>query len=162
MKLLERRATKSKFYEKTSHGFRYSKIVGKAKDHAPVDPLLKIISNADLAKYKMILDSLSFKKNATFVDKMKVSPQNLTRDDDQSCIKMQNHLPLNGLLGNKKAMFYNIREYCRLTNKKTSDYVPLTFHIKKGLLDDEFKALSAIFSENRKYKKNNFWILKPG
>ena len=75
---------------------------------------------------------------------------------------MQNHLPFNGLLGNKKAMFYLMKEYCRLTKKNFFEVVPLTFHIKKGLMDDQFRSFMARFNENRAHKKPNHWIMKPG
>ena len=104
----ERKAHKIKNYDKIGQGIKYSRIVGKAKDYAPTDPLLKILSKSDMRKYKVIVDSLSFKKNQTFLDKMKVSPQVLNIDYE-NLVKMQNHLPSNGLLGNKKAMYYNLR-----------------------------------------------------
>jgi hypothetical protein len=42
---------------------------------------------------------------------------------------------MSGLLGNKKAMFYMLREYYKLKNVDIFQTVPLTFHIKKGLQD---------------------------
>lgn len=44
-------------------------------------------------------------------------------------------MPGNGLLGNKKAMFYCLREYYRLINEDVFSVVPLTFIINHGLLD---------------------------
>jgi hypothetical protein len=41
----------------------------------------------------------------------------IVREEDISKAVIHNHLPLNGLLGNKKAMFYMLREYCRLTDR---------------------------------------------
>jgi hypothetical protein len=48
---------------------------------------------------------------------------------------LHNHLPQNGLLGNKKAMFYSLREYYRLLNRDVFSTVPLTFHIQNGTQD---------------------------
>lgn len=48
---------------------------------------------------------------------------------------MHNHLENNFFLGNKKALFYNMREYYRHTGKDVFDYLPLTFHIKNGFND---------------------------
>lgn len=48
---------------------------------------------------------------------------------------VHNHLPFNGLLGNKKAMFYSLREYYRLTDRDVFATVPLTFHIQNGTKD---------------------------
>jgi hypothetical protein len=53
---------------------------------------------------------------------------------------IQNHLPFNGILGNKKAMYYILKQYCELTAKNIFDIVPLTYHIKNGLKDDQFKS----------------------
>jgi hypothetical protein len=55
---------------------------------------------------------------------------------------IQNHLPFNGILGNKKAMFYILREYCNLTGRNLFNTVPLTFHIKHGLKDEEYKKFA--------------------
>lgn len=48
---------------------------------------------------------------------------------------VHNHLPVNGILGNKKAMFYILREYMQLIGGQVFDIVPLTFHIKAGIKD---------------------------
>lgn len=42
---------------------------------------------------------------------------------------MCNHLENNFHLGNKKALFYNLRLYCENTNLNVFDIVPITFHI---------------------------------
>lgn len=75
---------------------------------------------------------------------------------------VHNHLPLNGLLGNKKAMYYMMREYCLRTQKSLGEIVPLTFHIKRGLGDEQFKEFMGRFNQNRASKRPNFWIMKPG
>ena len=43
------------------------------------------------------------------------------------------------------------------------DYIPLTFHIKNGINDPEWKKF-LIYYNTRKSKKKckNFWIIKPG
>jgi hypothetical protein len=51
-------------------------------------------------------------------------------------------LPFNGILGNKKAMFYILKEYCGLTGRDLFSTVPLTFHIKQGLKDEEYKKFA--------------------
>ena len=75
--------------------------------------------------------------------KVKVSRRALKIDEEEKHI--HNHLPFNGLLGNKKALYYNLKHFCFLTNTKLSEYIPLTFHIKKGLGDEEYKNFSAMF-----------------
>ena len=52
--------------------------------------------------------------------------------------RVHNHLPSNGLLGNKKGMFYCMREYFKLIGRNVWEVLPLTFHVK-GILDNEFK-----------------------
>lgn len=47
--------------------------------------------------------------------------------------KMHNHLFENYYIGNKKALFYNLRKYYEFTKENIFDYVPLTFHIIKGV-----------------------------
>jgi hypothetical protein len=59
---------------------------------------------------------------------------------------VHNHLPENGLLGNKKALFYCLREYCGLVGENVFDIVPLTFIINQGLLDPEYNRLAAYFN----------------
>jgi hypothetical protein len=55
-----------------------------------------------------------------------------------------------------------MKEYCRLNKKNLFDIVPLTFHIKKGLMDEQFKHFMEKFNENKAGKKPNYWIMKPG
>jgi oligoribonuclease NrnB/cAMP/cGMP phosphodiesterase (DHH superfamily) len=43
---------------------------------------------------------------------------------------VHNHLQNNFFLGNKKALFYNLREYYEKIGEDIFNYVPLTFHIK--------------------------------
>lgn len=42
------------------------------------------------------------------------------------------------------------------------EYIPPTFHVKKGLNDEDYKAVAAKFMELKKNKQPNFWIIKPG
>jgi hypothetical protein len=48
---------------------------------------------------------------------------------------MHNHLTHNFHLGNKKALFYNLKEYYELTSGNLFRTIPLTFHIKTGTKD---------------------------
>ena len=41
-------------------------------------------------------------------------------------------------LCNKKALFYNLRNYFELINKDVFDIIPVTFHITDGIKDKEF------------------------
>ena len=58
--------------------------------------------------------------------------------EDSKNLKIHNHLECNYYLGNKKALFYSLRKYYTLLGKNVFDYIPLTFHISKGLEDPEY------------------------
>jgi tubulin--tyrosine ligase len=66
---------------------------------------------------------------------MKYLDKNLIPVDNALSYTVHNHLECNFHLGNKKAMFYNLRQYYELIGKDVFDYIPLTFHIKNGLDD---------------------------
>lgn len=48
---------------------------------------------------------------------------------DSSAFKMHNHLEDNWHLSNKKALFYNMREYYEAIKLDYTNYMPVTFHI---------------------------------
>lgn len=92
---------------------------------------------------------------------------------------VHNHLQCNFYLGNKKALFYNLREYYSLIGDNVFNYVPLTFHIRKGMKDPEYnrfveyykRRAKTIIKESKeedeegvkkKTKTRNIWIVKPG
>lgn len=58
---------------------------------------------------------------------------------------MHNHLINNFYLGNKKAMFYNLKQYYDLINVNAFNKIPLTFHIKKGFKDLQYKRFIAYY-----------------
>ncbi|KAL4491452.1 hypothetical protein ABPG72_008108 [Tetrahymena utriculariae] len=78
--------------------------------------------------------------------------------------KMHNHMEYNFHLANKKALFYNMRQYYNLTNKNVFDYLPTTFHIQRGLNDPEFANFVNYYNkfEQENPKRKNVWIIKPG
>ncbi|KAL4442818.1 hypothetical protein ABPG74_010707 [Tetrahymena malaccensis] len=78
--------------------------------------------------------------------------------------KMHNHMEYNFHLANKKALFYNMRQYYNLTNKNVFDYLPTTFHIQSGLNDPEFTNFVNYYNkfEQENPKRKNVWIIKPG
>ena len=39
--------------------------------------------------------------------------------------------------------------------------MPLTFHIRKGVVDEEYKRFVEVFNEE-KDSEHNVWIIKPG
>jgi len=69
--------------------------------------------------------------------------------NDSSGLKMCNHLDHNYHLGNKKALFYNLREYCEKNKEDIFDIVPLTFHIENGKKDDQYLRFIDYFLKNK-------------
>lgn len=62
-----------------------------------------------------------------------------------------------------------MREYYSARGEQVFDYLPLTFHIKNGLEDDQYlhflQHYYAIAKENKVGKgqyPHNAWIVKPG
>lgn len=49
-----------------------------------------------------------------------------------------NHLECNYHLSNKKALFYNMKQFCEWKGENVFEYLPLTFHIQEGLSDPEY------------------------
>lgn len=98
---------------------------------------------------------------------------------------MHNHMEDNWHLGNKKALFHNMRHYFELCKEDYTKYIPVTFHIQKGMEDpvyfkfveyynkraDDIKEFEKTkhsdvkIHEKRSDKKKapiNLWIIKPG
>lgn len=88
---------------------------------------------------------------------------------------MHNHLFFNYEIGNKKALFYNLKHFYEIKGVNPWNSLPLTFHIKKGINDPQYnkfmKQYKKIKSELDKAQKNsspkkklsrNVWIVKPG
>ena len=51
---------------------------------------------------------------------------------------MHNHLQENYYIGNKKALFYNLKRYIELKAENPFKTLPLTFHVTKGTEDPEY------------------------
>ena len=81
-------------------------------------------------------------------------------------LKMQNHMSQNFLIGNKKALLYTMRQYYESCNMNVFNYLPLSFHVTKGMEDPEYMRFLSHFYERRKKSKkegtSNIWIVKPG
>jgi hypothetical protein len=89
-----------------------------------------------------------------------------------------NHVEGHAHLSNKKALFYNIKNYYQSINEDPFKFIPLTFHIKENLEDKEFdrfveeferldtqdreKAEAMWQEKKKKAKPTNIWIIKPG
>jgi len=100
---------------------------------------------------------------------------------DPSTMKMCNHLESNFHLANKKALLWNMKSYYEAMKENVFDYLPLTFHVRKGFEDKEYQKFleyynnreveiqeqEKLLQENKEAKKTvkklrNLWIVKPG
>ncbi len=83
-------------------------------------------------------------------------PNSLTSyREDRINEKMHNHLEFNHFIGNKKALFYNLKQFYQLRKKNPFEVIPLTFHIKEGVQDSEYAKFTKEFKkiQNEKYRK---------
>jgi hypothetical protein len=68
-------------------------------------------------------------------------------------MKIHNHFCNNFIIGNKKALFKTMFEYYSFIKEEIFNYLPLTFHIKNGLEDDEYlKFLQYYYAISKKNK----------
>ncbi|CAD8193862.1 unnamed protein product [Paramecium pentaurelia] len=99
---------------------------------------------------------------------------------DSKNYKMHNHMQDNWHLGNKKALFYNMRNYFKTIKEDYTKYIPITFHIQKGMTDTEYfkfvdyynkrqdeikeleRKLQLEYRRDKRQKPINLWIVKPG
>lgn len=61
--------------------------------------------------------------------------------------KVHNHLESNFYLGNKKALFYNIKRLCESRNVSPFKFIPVTFHISKGVDDPVYESFLHCFKK---------------
>jgi tubulin---tyrosine ligase len=89
--------------------------------------------------------------------------QNLPHDSK----KLYNRLEENNNLTSKKLLFLNMKLYYESLGCNPFDYLPMTFHIKKGEKDEEFLKFKQHFLEQEQKVESgeelsNVWIIKPG
>jgi hypothetical protein len=56
-------------------------------------------------------------------------------------------------IGNKKALFLNMKNYYEAINKDVFSALPMTFHIKGGLEDPEFISFSGHYAREEEDMK---------
>ncbi|CAD8161581.1 unnamed protein product [Paramecium pentaurelia] len=78
--------------------------------------------------------------------------------NQSSILRVHNHLECNFQVCNKKALFYNMKNYYLSINEDPFQFIPLTYHVKTGLNDPAFLE----FEEFAKTNNINVWIIKPG
>ena len=62
-------------------------------------------------------------------------------------LKVYAKLENNYHLSNKYALFYNMRKYYKALGRDPFEVLPLTFHIKQGTSDPEYKNFLAMHKE---------------
>lgn len=68
-------------------------------------------------------------------------------------VRIQNHLSQNFVIGNKKALLYTMRQYYENIGMDVFDYLPLSFHITKGIEDPEYARFLSYFYDRKKKSK---------
>ena len=59
----------------------------------------------------------------------------LSKIESSNTIKVHNHFAENGYIGNKKALFYLLKNYYEKQEKDVFTVIPVTFHIKRAIND---------------------------
>ncbi|KRX06925.1 hypothetical protein PPERSA_07088 [Pseudocohnilembus persalinus] len=117
--------------------------------------------------FKSFLTHIEGDYSYAFMDAKK--NQSFLKLKDNCNFKLHNHIGNNFHLSNKNALFHNMKKYYSLVKENVFDYLPLTFHIKQGDKDPEFKKFTEYFQEiqknmnkDKKLGLKNIWIIKPG
>jgi hypothetical protein len=82
--------------------------------------------------------------------------------------RLHNHLINNYIISNKKSLFRILSAYYRHQGLDPFDFIPITFHVRKGLEDPTFLAFQRYYHQQAKLirrgesARHNFWIMKPG
>ena len=81
-------------------------------------------------------------------------------------VKIHNHMSQNFVIGNKKALLYTMRQYYQNNGDSVFQYLPLSFHVCRGVDDNDFTRFLGYYYEKRRRSKkdgsSNIWIVKPG
>jgi hypothetical protein len=82
---------------------------------------------------------------------------------EMSLLQIHNHFENNEYLGNKKALFYNMKNYYERQQKEVFDFLPVTFHVKR-CGDQAWSEFSSYFDKDLKSNpgERRLWIVKPG
>ena len=107
------------------------------------DFLERFLIEKNITNYKDYLKDLSVSNNPekyqNFFNRLKFFPFLKAREEDPKQCHVHNHLQYNYLIGNKKALFYNLKDYYSFSGKNVYNIIPLTFHIgERGTESDAF------------------------
>jgi hypothetical protein len=85
---------------------------------------------------RKLLSSKEFLPHLSDPDQLTRFSKKLRKNlDDPQNRKIHNHLENNWNLGNKKALFYNMRKYYSGIGNDYRDFMPVTYHIQNGTDD---------------------------
>ena len=134
-----------------------------------------IMTNREIANYihyenyckKINWTDNNHVKLAAYFDSIKPTTDNNTKFSFKHCVdpninRICNHLENNFLLSNKKALYYNTKNYYKNMKLDPFDYIPLTFHIQHYFKDPEYEKFLEHYNKLHNDGCNNIWIIKPG
>ena len=75
-----------------------------------------------------------------------MSPVKRQLEVDHHAQTFYNRLEANYHLSNKKALYYNMKQFCEWRKEDVFSVLPLTFHIKEGLSDPEYAKFTEYFT----------------
>ncbi|CAD8203545.1 unnamed protein product [Paramecium octaurelia] len=120
------------------------------KKKIQVDPLFRLMN--DDSDYKQI------ERNQKAYLKL-INQKGFTLLKVHSTLKIHNHIEKNYHLGNKKALYHNLKRYYELIKQDLHSIIPITFHVQKGSRD---KVYLQFLEHYKKLPKGSTWIVKPG
>jgi hypothetical protein len=92
------------------------------------ETLSRLLPQSDV-KIIMTAAEKGFSKSSKILKPEQV-PKKLEHIKDPSVLKIHNHIENNFHMGNKKALYYNMRAYYESKKMNVFDFLPVTFHIK--------------------------------
>jgi tubulin---tyrosine ligase len=121
----------------------------KLKKSANIKLPRKKALDAEKLGYNLILDSKDYVKleTASILDNYS---------------KICNRVEENENICSKKFLYINLKNYFENINKKTFDFIPLTFHVKSLVNDIGFIEFQDYYNRVLSTDDKNIWIIKPG
>ena len=122
----------------------------------------------------LLILNLVVVKNLTTKSSNKLGKEPMDTENTIVCNHVEGHVHLS----NKKALYYNMKNYYESIGENPFKYIPLTYHIQDNLEDKEFERFTEEFKRLEEYdeerietlkqegkkkpKPTNIWIIKPG
>ena len=116
----------------------------------------EVLNNFEAARYnKYKADNVELENKLKYNMKIRNRAFNIkTKKISEALLfKVHNHLCNNFVIGNKKALLQTMKSYYTSIGENVFDYLPLTFHVKNGIDDDEYLSFLKHFFQFSKEKK---------